>query len=45
MLLIFCLEGAAMVFVALGIWKEAELIRFEDAAAKRIKRFFKREVK
>lgn len=45
MLLLFIIEGILMVFAVIGIWKEAELIRFEDAAAKRIKRFFKREVK
>ena len=45
MLLIFCLEGAAMVFTLIGIRKEAELIRFEDAVALKIKRIFKKEVK
>lgn len=45
MLLLFILEGMLMVFAVLGIWKEAELIRFEDAVALKIKSFFQKEVK
>lgn len=45
MLLIFCLEGAVMVFILIAIWKEKELIAFEDAVALKIKRIFKKEVK
>lgn len=45
MLLIFIIEAMLGIFALVGIWKEAELIRFEDAVALKIKRIFKKEVK